>query len=49
MSEIIKQYGEVIIAGIGTLAFIGIFLSMMLANDGLLARMIYRWGMGGFI
>ena len=40
MTEIIKQYGEMIIAMIGTIGFFIVMGNLFLARDGMLVNMI---------
>lgn len=47
MDEIIKQYGEMIISVVGCISFLVVIGSKLLANDGVLAKLICLWGIGG--
>ena len=47
MSEVIEEYGGMILAAAGTLALFGVLGKCMFAQDGLLAQMILAWGNGG--
>ena len=47
MTEIIKQYGEMIIATIGTIVFFIVIGNLLLSKDGVLVNMILIWLNGG--
>ena len=47
MTEIIKQYGEMIIAMVGTIGFFIVMGNLFFACDGMLVNMILIWLNGG--
>ena len=47
MVEVIKQYGEMVMAMAGTLGFLIIIGNFFLSDNGLLIRMILLWLNGG--
>lgn len=49
MSEMIQEYGGMILAAAGTFALLGVLGTILFAQDGLLVRMIDIWGNGGGI
>lgn len=47
MSEVIEQYGGMILAAAGTFALLGVLGNCLFAGDGLLGQLIVVWGNGG--
>lgn len=47
MTEVIKEYGGMVLAVMGGFFLFAILGSVFLSGDGLLARMIQIWGNGG--
>lgn len=48
MSEIIKEYGSMIIAASSTIMFFGLVGTIFFSNNGLLCLLITAWGNGGY-
>ena len=47
MGEVIKEYGGMLLAAVGTFLLLGILGYMFFAEDGLAAQMISAWENGG--
>lgn len=47
MEELIRQYGEMIIAMAGSMIFFAIIGKLFWCDDGMLLKMIYVWSIGG--
>lgn len=47
MSEILQEYGGMIIAAAGTFALLAVLGNCLFADDGLLGQLIVVWGNGG--
>ena len=47
MNQFFKEYGGMIIAIAGTLAFLAVFGQSMMSQEGDFAQMLSYWGNGG--
>lgn len=47
MSEVIQEYGAMILASVSTFTFITMIGLLLFSNGGLLAEIIFLWGNGG--